>query len=88
MGVVAGAAGGELGDVERREEPVDVFARLAWPDAQQRSEDDGQEEAAEVDAARQFSFRTQSFDSPLHRTLADSASVQRETGLPSLDVFA
>ena len=53
VGVVAGAAGGELGDVERREEAVDVLARLAWPDAQQCGEDDGQEEAAEVDAARQ-----------------------------------
>ena len=53
VGVVTGAAGGELGDVERREEAVDVFARLAWPDAQERGEDDGQEEAAKVDAARQ-----------------------------------
>ena len=41
VGVVAGAAGGELGDVERREEAVDVLARLAWPDAQQCGEDDG-----------------------------------------------
>ena len=29
VGLVAGAAGSELGDVERREERVDVFARLA-----------------------------------------------------------
>ena len=53
VGVVAGTAAGELGDVERREEAVDVLARLARSDAQQRGEDDRQEVAAEVDAAGQ-----------------------------------
>ena len=53
VGLVASTAGDELGDVERRKERVEVLARFAWPDAEEGGEDDGEEVAVEVDAARQ-----------------------------------
>ena len=52
VGLVTSAAGGELGDVEWREERVEVLARLARSDAEEGGEDDGEEEAVEVDATR------------------------------------
>ena len=53
VGLVASTSGDELGDVERRKERVEVLARFAWSDAEEGGEDDGEEVAVEVDAARQ-----------------------------------